>query len=102
MIFKLELDGFCLFNLVIVFLIGIGIYIFLLLYLMVDYILQWIIFDGELYLMMIVLDVLFFFYDISIFYNNWLNDFEKEVMLLDCVWNINIYKGIFLFNILYQ
>lgn len=84
MIFKLELDGFYLFNLVIVFLIGICMYIFLL-----------------LYLMMIVLDVLFFFYDISIFYNNWLNDFEKEVMLLDCVWNINIYKGIFLFNILY-
>lgn len=84
MIFKLELDGFYLFNLVIVLLIGICMYIFLL-----------------LYLMMIVLDVLFFFYDISIFYNNWLNDFEKEVMLLDCVWNINIYKGIFLFNILY-
>lgn len=84
MIFKLELDGFYLFNLVIVLLIGICMYIFLL-----------------LYLMMIVLDVLFFFYDISIFYNNWLNDFEKEVMLLDCVWNINIYKGIFSFNILY-
>lgn len=49
MIFKLELDGFYLFNLVIVLLIGICMYIFLLLYLMVDNILQWIIFDDGLY-----------------------------------------------------
>lgn len=49
MIFKLELDGFYLFNLVIVFLIGICMYIFLLLYLMVDNFLQWIIFDDGLY-----------------------------------------------------
>lgn len=82
---KLESDGFHSSNLAIALLIGICMYIF-----------------SLLHLMMTVLDALPSLHDISILHNNRLNDSEKEAMLLDCVRNTNTYKGIFSLNIPYQ
>lgn len=82
---KLESDGFHSSNLAIALLIGICMYIF-----------------SLLHLMMTVLDALPSLHDISILHNNRLNDSEKEAILLDCVRNTNTYKGIFSLNIPYQ